>query len=76
MRVHLIVGVLLIVIGAFLLAYQGIEYSEKEKVADLGPLEVTTTETERFDVPPIVGGAVLAGGVLVLVLGGRRRAAY
>ncbi len=63
-----IVGIILIVLGVLALAYQGILYTTKEKVVDIGPLEVTSTKKHSIPLPPIVGGvAIVAGVVLILV---------
>lgn len=67
-----ILGVILIVLGVIGLAYGGITWTTREKVVDLGPLEITRTEHERFPLPPIVGGICLVAG-LALVFAGRGR---
>jgi len=67
-----LVGIILIVLGVLGLAYGGITWTRKEKVVDLGPVEVTRTEHERLPLPPIVGGICLVAGV-ALVLSGRGR---
>lgn len=60
-------GIVLIVLGALALAYQGIRYTTREKLIDLGPLKVTATEERNIPLPPVVGGiAVVAGIALVL----------
>ena len=62
-----IIGIVLIVLGLIGLAYGGITWTQREKVVDLGPIEVTRTERERIPVPPVAGGlALLAGAALVL----------
>jgi uncharacterized membrane protein YidH (DUF202 family) len=68
------IGILLIVLGALALAYQGINYTRTEKVIDIGPLQATTQTQQRIPVPPILGGLALLGGVALLVVGARRRA--
>ena len=67
------VGLLLIVLGALGLVYGGITYTRNRKAVDLGPLEVNVEEKESIPIPPLVGGLAIAAGVVVLVLGGRRR---
>ncbi len=67
------IGIVLIVLGALALAYQGISYTRTEKVLDLGPLQATTETQERIPVPPILGGIAIIGGVVLLVAGARRR---
>jgi hypothetical protein len=69
-----ILGMALIVVGIVTLLYGGISWTHREKVVDLGPVEVTQEERERLPVPPIAGGLILAAGV-ALVIAGRRRAA-
>jgi hypothetical protein len=68
-----IVGLLLIVLGVLALAYQGITYTSREKVLDIGPLEATAEREKTLPLPPILGIAAVAGGVALLVVGGRKR---
>jgi len=63
-----LVGIILIVLGVLALAYQGIRYTTREKLIDIGPLKVTATEKKTVPLPPIVGGvAIVAGIALILV---------
>ena len=68
-----IVGVVLIVIGIIALAYGGISYTKREKVLDIGPIEATTERRETIPLPPLLGGLALAGGVVLLIVGSRRK---
>jgi len=54
------------------LAYQGITYTTREKVVDIGPIQMTAEKTKTLPLPPIVGGIALVGGILLLVVGSRR----
>ena len=65
------IGIVLIVLGALALAYQGINYTREKKVVDVGSVHVTAETHERISVPPIVGGLALVGGVVLLVMGAR-----
>ena len=67
------VGVLLIVVGALVLAYQGINYTRQKTVLDVGSVHVTTETHERIPLPPILGALALAGGVVLLVMGARNK---
>ena len=67
-----ILGIILIVLGVIGLAYGGLTFTRKEKVVDLGPVEITRTEHERIPLPPIAGGICLVAG-LAMVLAGRGR---
>jgi hypothetical protein len=68
------IGILLIVLGALILAYQGINYTRQKNVLDVGSVHVTRESHERISLPPIVGGLALAGGVVLLVVGTRKKA--
>ena len=57
------VGILLIVLGALVLAYQGINYTRQKKVLDVGSVHLTKETREQIPLPPIVGGLALVGGV-------------
>jgi hypothetical protein len=66
-------GVVLIVVGALALAYQGINYTREKTVLDAGPVHVTRESHERMPLPPILGGVALAGGIALLVVGMRSK---
>ena len=74
MKTRQVVGMLLIVFGLISLVWGGISWTQEKTVLDLGPLEATTRERESIPMPPIVGGLLLAGGVVLLVAGTRQRA--
>jgi len=65
-------GILLVVLGGFALAYQGFNYTRQEKVLDLGPIHATAEQHDRVSIPPVLGGLVLVGGIVLLVLGARK----
>ena len=68
-----IVGIILIIAGAFILIYGSITYTTHKKVIDVGPLQASTKEHKTIPLPPIVG-IVLIGGGVVLVIAGRKKA--
>lgn len=68
----IIVGILLIAVGLVSLAYQGITYTSRETVVNLGPIKATADTQKTIPLPPILGGLALAGGV-ILLLGGAWR---
>ena len=69
-----LIGIVLLVLGALALAYQGISYTHQEKVLDIGPIHATAEKHERIPLPPIVGALGLVGGVVLLVVGARKKA--
>jgi hypothetical protein len=66
------IAILLIVLGALALAYQGFTYTHREKVLDLGPIHATADRQEHVSIPPILGGLALVGGIVLLTLGVRK----
>ena len=67
-------GILLVILGVLALAYQGINYTRQEKVLDIGPIHATAEKNERIPLPPILGGLMLVGGIVMLVTGSRQKA--
>ena len=67
-------GIVLIVLGVVALVYQGITYTKRETVLDIGPLHATADRERTLPLPPVLGIAAIAGGVALLVVGGRKRA--
>jgi drug/metabolite transporter (DMT)-like permease len=66
-------GILLIVLGALALVYQGINYTRQKQVLDVGSIHLTAETHERIPLPPILGGLALVGGVVLLVVGAKGR---
>ena len=74
MRSTAIVGLVLIVLGLAALAYQGINYTTRETVIDVGPLHATAERHRTLPLPPVLGAVVVAGGIVLLVAGMRKHA--
>ena len=72
MRQLSIVGVVLIALGLVALVYQGITYTSRETVIDIGPLHATADREKTLPLPPVVGIVAVAGGVVLLVAGMRK----
>ncbi len=69
-----LIGLVLIVVGLLALAYQGITYTSRETVVDMGPLHATADRQKTLPLPPVLGGAAVIGGVVLLIVGVRKRA--
>ena len=67
-----VIGIILIVLGIVGLAYGGISWTHRDKVVDLGPVEITSEKHERVPLSPVAGGVCLVAGAALLVAGGRR----
>jgi hypothetical protein len=74
MKQMAIVGVVLIGLGVAALVYQGVTYTSRETVIDLGPLHATADRQKTVPLPPVLGIAAVAGGVALLIAGARKRA--
>jgi hypothetical protein len=74
MRPTAIIGVVLILIGVAALVYQGITYTTRETVIDIGPLHATADREKNVPLPPVLGGIIVVGGVVLLVAGLRKTA--
>lgn len=72
MKPTLLIAILLIALGVIALAYEGFNYTTKEKVVDIGPLKVTAEKTRTIPLPPIVGAIALVGGIVLLVVGSKK----
>lgn len=72
MKPVFLLGILLIVLGVLALAYQGFNYTHREKVLDVGPIHATADEREHVSIPPFLGGLALVGGIALVVAGARK----
>jgi hypothetical protein len=72
MRPKIIIAIILIALGITAFAYQGITYTTREKVVDIGPIKMTADKTKTIPLPPIVGAIALVGGIVLLVVGSRK----
>jgi hypothetical protein len=72
MKSTAIVGVFLVLLGVAALVYQGVTYTTRETVLDLGPIQATKETTKTMPLPPVLGGMALLGGVVLIVIGAKR----
>lgn len=66
-----IAGILLILLAVIAFSYQGITYTKREKVLDIGPIQATAEKKETIPLPPILGALALAGGVALVFVGAK-----
>ncbi|HEY5915808.1 MAG TPA: hypothetical protein VIU13_00325 [Chryseolinea sp.] len=65
-------GIILLIVGAIMMVFTGFNIVTKEKVVDLGPLEINKEEKTPVYWSPVTGGVLMAAGILVLVVGKRK----
>ena len=67
-----LVGIALIVLGVVAFAYQGITYTSREKIIDIGPFQATADTQKTIPLSPLLGGLALAGGIVLVVAGAKK----
>lgn len=67
-----VAGIILIAVGLAMTLYSGFTYVTKEKVVDVGPLEITKDNEHTVNWQPYAGFGVMAIGAVVLVLSRRK----
>ena len=74
MKPAVILGIVLIVAGLAALAYQGITYTSRENVLDIGSIHATAERQKTVPLPPVLGIVAVAAGVVLVITGVRKRA--
>jgi uncharacterized membrane protein len=67
-----IVGIVLIVLGIVAFTYQGITYTSREKIIDIGPFQATADTQKTIPLSPLLGGLALVGGIMLVVVGAKK----
>ena len=67
MKLKLILGLVLAVVGIATLIHPGIPYTKKKEIMQMGSLRAEVETQEEYQVPPIAAGLTLAAGVALLV---------
>jgi hypothetical protein len=65
-------GIVLLIVGAIMMIFTGFNIVTKEKVVDLGPLEINKEKKTPIYWSPVTGGVLVAAGILVMVVGKRK----
>jgi hypothetical protein len=74
MKPAAIAGVVLIALGLVALVFQGVSYTSRETIIDIGPLHATADQQKTLPLSPVLGIVAVAGGVALLVAAQRKRA--
>jgi hypothetical protein len=67
MKTVLILGIVMIAIGAAVLGRYS--YTTQDSILQIGPIKATAEQTHVVSLPPVLGWALIGGGVCVLVFG-------
>jgi hypothetical protein len=68
-----IFGIILIILGVLALVYQGIQYTTKEKILDIGSIKLSADTKKTIPLPPIVGGIALVAGIALILVDRRKK---
>lgn len=66
-------GIILIVVGIVMLVWTGFSYTKKEKVVDVGPVEINADKEKQINWPPYIGAILIGGGVIALLSSSRTK---
>lgn len=61
-------GIVVIVVGVIMMIYTGFTYVTKEKVVDIGPIEINQEKSHPVQWSPIIGGILIVGGILLVAV--------
>jgi hypothetical protein len=71
MRLLLVAGLILVVLGVVALAVPTFTFFTTERVADVGFLKIDVSKPHTVVLNPIVGGVAVAAGLALLLVGRR-----
>jgi uncharacterized membrane protein YdcZ (DUF606 family) len=63
------IGIIFVIIGLIMMIYTGFNYITTKKVVDIGAVKIDKEENHPVRWSPIVGAALLLGGILVIAVG-------
>jgi hypothetical protein len=72
MKAPTLIGIILIILAVIAFSFQGITYTKREKVLDIGPIEATAEKKETIPLPPVLGAVALIGGIALVFVGSKR----
>lgn len=61
------IGFVLIAVGIIMMVYTGFNYVTTENVVDIGPISIDAEKNHPVQWSPILGVALLVGGVLLII---------
>ncbi len=73
MKLTVVIGVLLVALGATALIYKNFSYTREETVVQIGTLKATAEVENEVAVPTAVGVGLIVAGVLLVVVGAGRK---
>ena len=74
MTVRQVLGAALVVIGMVIFLWGGVFWTDRDKLIDAGPIQVTRQEHKGVALPPLFGLLTAVAGLAMLVVPSRRTA--
>ena len=68
-----ITGIIILIIGLGLSFFSAVTFFTKEKIVDLGVIELTHNQPHSLHWSPFIGLAVMVVGVFLIILARRRK---
>ena len=65
-------GIVLIIIGILMFVFGNVSFTRKEKVVDLGPVEINKKEKKTIAWPNYAGGVAVIAGIVILLAGNKK----
>jgi hypothetical protein len=75
MKVLIVIGLILVILGVIALAVPSFTYFTTERVADVGFFKIDISRPHTIVFNPIVGGVALAAGIILVLVGFRSKTA-
>lgn len=63
-----LIGIILVIAGIAILGYRGYTYKTQEKIAQIGDVQITSEQDKTVSIPPVVGGAMVVAGLLLVLI--------
>ena len=73
MKPMMFLGIILIVLGIVVLLLQFITLTSHVKGIHIGPFKTSAEAKTTIPVSPFLGGLVLAGGIVLVIIGRKRK---
>jgi UDP-N-acetylmuramyl pentapeptide phosphotransferase/UDP-N-acetylglucosamine-1-phosphate transferase len=62
------IGIIVIIIGVLMFVFTGFNFTTKEKVVDLGPVQIDKEKNHPVRWSPIIGGILVVGGIVLVAV--------
>jgi hypothetical protein len=67
-----LLGIALILLGIVAFTYRGGSDTSNDKIIDIGSIQATADSQKTILIPPLLGGLMLAGGIVLIVAGSKK----